>query len=119
MLNKQSMMQDAQKFLGQGGAGKFGQLFDLASRIVNTCQNPKEELQKLGVNANTIKMAKGFINFPGVGSLINKYGNKELVLKDLDKLEKLFLSENQNSSVVEQAPANELEQLQANLAKLK
>lgn len=112
-------MQDAQKFLGQGGAGKFGQLFDLASHIVNTCQNPKEELKNLGIDANVVKKAKSFINFPGVGFLINKYGNKDQVLSDLDRLEKIFSEGESNSLPVEQAPAGELESLRANLARLK
>lgn len=112
-------MQDAQKLLGQKGAGTFGQLFDLASNIVNGCQNPKEELEKYGVTAETIRKAKSFINFPGVGWLISKYGNKDQVLADLDKLEKLFEPSVNNYSQAEQAPASELEQLQANLARLK
>lgn len=119
MFNKQSMMQDAQKILGQKGAGTFGQLFDIASNIVNTCQNPKAELEKHGVTVETIRKAKNFLNFPGVGWLISKYGNKEQILEDLNKLEQLFEQPNNNYSPVEQAPAGELEQLQANLARLK
>ena len=119
MFNKQTMMQDAQKMLGQKGAGMFGQLFDLANQIATTCQNPKAELEKHGVTVDTIRKAKNFLNFPGVGWLISKYGNKEQILEDLNKLEQLFEPTNNNYSPVEQAPANELEQLQANLARLK
>ena len=119
MFNKQTMMQDAQKMLGQKGAGMFGQLFDLANQIVTTCQNPKAELEKHGVTVETIRKAKSVLNFPGVGWLISKYGNKDQVLADLDKLEQLFEPTNNNNLPAEQAPASELEQLQANLARLK
>ena len=111
-------MADAQKMLGQKGAGTFGQLFDIASNIVNTCQKPKAELERHGVTADVIRKAKSFINFPGVGWLISKYGSKEQILADLDKLEKLFNNQEINLPA-EQAPADELEQLQANLARLK
>lgn len=119
MFNKQSMMQDAQKMLGQKGAGTFGQLFDLATNIVNTCQNPKAELEKHGVTIDVIRKAKNFLNFPGVGWLINKYGNKDQILQDLNKLEQLFEPTNTINLPAEQAPADELEQMQANLARLK
>ena len=91
----------------------------MASQIATTCQNPRAELEKHGVTLETIRKAKSFLNFPGVGWIINRYGNKDQVLADLDKLEKLFEPANNNYSEVEQAPANELEQLQANLARLK
>ena len=91
----------------------------MATNIVNTCQNPKAELEKHGVTVETIRKAKSFINFPGVGWLIGKYGNKEQVLADLDRLEKLFESGNNNNLPTEQAPVDELEQLRANLARLK
>lgn len=86
---------------------------------MNTCQNPKAELEKHGVTVETIRKAKNFLNFPGVGWLINKYGNKDQILQDLGKLEQLFEPQNAINSPVEQAPAGELEQLQANLARLK
>lgn len=94
----------------------FSQLFDLANRIATTCQNPKEELSKHGITADTIRRAKSALNFPGIGWLINKYGNKEQLLADLNKLEQIF---EPNYPLAEQAPASELEQLQANLARLK
>lgn len=102
--------------LGQKGVGVFGQLFDVANNILNTCSNPIEELKKYGVTYDTVKKAKSFLSFPGVGWLVNKYGNKEDILKDLEKLEKIFEG---NQSLIEQAPVNELEQMQRNLAMLK
>lgn len=96
----------------------FSQLFDLASQIATTCQNPKAELEKHGVTAETIKKAKSCLNFPGVGWLINKYGNKEQLMADLDKLEKVFTGDT-SYPLTEQAPVSELEQMQANLARLK
>lgn len=113
-------MQDVAKMFGQKETGKFSQLFDLASTIANTCQNPKEELAKYGVTAETIKKAKSIINFPGVGWIVNKYGNKDSIIEDLNKLESLFSSENkQNNLLTEQAPVNELELMRQNLARLK
>lgn len=102
--------------LGQKGSNLFGHLFDIASDIANTCVDPVAELKKHGVTADTIKKAKACLNFPGVGWLINKYGNKEQILQDLNKLEGIF--ENKQP-LIEQAPVSELEQMQNNLASLK
>lgn len=104
--------------LGQKGAGIFSQLFDVASNIVNTCSNPRAELEKHGVTIDTIRKAKSFVNNPIAGWIIGKYGNKEQILADLEKLERIFNNE-PIGSPVEQAPNGELEQLQANLARLK
>lgn len=113
-------MQDVAKMFGQKETGKFSQLFDLASTIANTCQNPKEELSKYGINADTIRKAKSIINLPGVGWIISKYGDKNKIIEDLDKLENLFGTENKQSNLLtEQAPVNELELMRQNLARLK
>lgn len=109
-------MADAQKMMGQKGSNLFGQLFDVASSIANTCVNPAEELRKHGITIETIRRAKSCLNFPGVGWLISKYGDKDKILEDLNKLEKLF--ENQQP-LIEQAPISELEQMQRMLASLK
>lgn len=69
-----------------------------------------------------IRKAKSLINMPVVGWLINKYGSKEQLLNELNRLEQLFEPNgfNQvNNSPMEQAPVSELEQMQANLARLK
>lgn len=69
-----------------------------------------------------IRKAKSLINMPVVGWLINKYGNKEQLLNELDRLEQIFEPNGfnrVNNSPIEQAPVSELEQMQANLAKLK
>lgn len=69
-----------------------------------------------------IRKAKSLINMPVVGWLINKYGNKEQLLNDLNKLEQIFEPTGFNqvtNSPIEQAPVSELEQMQANLARLK
>lgn len=109
-------MADAQKMMGQKGSNLFGQLFDIASNIASTCSNPVAELEKHGVTIETVRKAKTCLNFPGVGWLINKYGNKEKILEDLDKLEKIFEGK---QPLIEQAPISELEQMQNNLASLK
>ena len=101
--------------LGQRGAGVFGQLFDMASGIVNGSVNPKEVFERQGITVDTIRKAKTWLNFPGVGWLINKYGSKEQLLKDLDKLECFF----EGKPLIEQAPISDLEQMQRNLTSLK
>lgn len=109
-------MADAQRMMGQKGTGLLGQMFDVATNIMNTCSDPVGELKKYGVSRDTIKRAKSCLNFPGVGWLVNKYGDKNKILEDLEKLEKVF---EENQPLIEQAPVSELEQMQRNLASLK
>lgn len=78
-------------------------------------QNPKEALEKAGVTKQDLEKAKKLINNPVAGFLLGE--KKQSVIDGLNKAEMFF--DGQINSLPEQAPVSELEQLQANLARLK
>lgn len=78
-------------------------------------QNPKEALEKAGVTKQDLEKAKKLINNPVAGFLLGE--KKQSVIDGLNKAEMFF--DRQINSLPEQAPVSELEQLQANLARLK
>lgn len=81
-------------------------------------QNPKEALEKAGVTKQDLEKAKKLINNPMAGFVLGD--KKQSLIDGLARVEALFNEQpSQISSFTEQAPVNELEQLQANLARLK
>ena len=78
-------------------------------------QNPKEALEKAGVTKQDLEKAKKLINNPVAGFFLGE--KKQSVIDGLNKAEMFF--NGQINSLPEQAPVSELEQLQANLARLK
>ena len=78
-------------------------------------QNPKEALEKAGVTKQDLEKAKKLINNSVAGLFLGE--KKQSVIDGLNKAEMFF--NGQINSLSEQAPVSELEQLQANLARLK
>lgn len=78
-------------------------------------QNPKEALQKAGVTRNDLERAKQLMNNPMASFLLGD--KKQSVIDGITRAEMLFDKGVQPST--EQVHVDELEQLQANLARLK
>lgn len=109
----------ASKFMGQNNVQKLSQAFDFANGILNATQNPQEALQKAGVSAADLTKAKALLNSPFAGMVAKACGTtKEDMMRGLSNLDGLFGGASV-SPPTEQAPASELERMQANLARLK
>lgn len=93
----------------------LSQAYDFANKITDITQNPKEALEKAGVTKQDLEKAKKLINNPVAGFFLGE--KKQSVIDGLNKAEMFFSG--QINSLSEQAPVSELEQLQANLARLK
>lgn len=114
----------AGRFLGPEKAKMMSQAFDFASQITQITNNPKEALERAGVSAQDIKTAQTLLNNPA-GNFIIKClgGDKNEIIQGLKKAEEIFNDTGTPvlpySSMAEQAPVNELQELQATLARLK
>lgn len=119
MFNKQSILSLAGRFLPQEKIQLLSQAYDYANKITDITQNPKEALEKAGVTKQDLEKAKRLINNPMAGFFLGD--KKQMVIDGLSRAESLFDGQpiEQVSSLTEQAPVSELEQLQANLARLK
>lgn len=119
MLNKQSILSVAGRFFPQEKIQLLSQAYDFANKITDVTQNPKEALEKAGVTRQDLEKAKKLVNNPMAGFLLGD--KKQDVIDGLNRAESLFDGQpiGQINSLSEQAPVSELEQLQANLAKLK
>lgn len=119
MINKQSILSLAGRFLPQEKIQLLNQAYDFANKITDMTQNPREALEKAGVTREDLEKAKKLVNNPMAGFLLGD--KRQAVIDGLNKAEALFDGQpcGQINSLPEQAPVSELEQLQANLAKLK
>ena len=115
MFSKQSILSAAGRFLPQEKIQLLSQAYDFANKITDITQNPKEALEKAGVTKQDLEKAKKLINNPVAGFFLGE--KKQSVIDGLNKAEMFFSG--QINSLSEQAPVSELEQLQANLARLK
>lgn len=115
MFSKQSILSAAGRFLPQEKLTLLSQAYDFANKITDITQNPKEALEKAGVTKQDLEKAKKLINNPVAGFFLGE--KKQSVIDGLNKAEMFF--DGQINSLSEQAPVSELEQLQANLARLK
>ena len=115
MFSKQSILSAAGRFLPQEKIQLLSQAYDFANKITDITQNPKEALEKAGVTKQDLEKAKKLINNPVAGFFLGE--KKQSVIDGLNKAEMFF--NGQINSLSEQAPVSELEQLQANLARLK
>lgn len=114
-MNKQNLLNVAGRFLDPQKQKTLSQAFDFANQITNLTTNPKEAFEKAGVTLETVKKAKEMINNP-VGAFVVQMlgGNKSTVVAGLERAEQMLT----NNTGAEQAPANELDELQASLARL-
>lgn len=119
MFSKQSILSAAGRFLPQEKIQLLSQAYDFANKITDITQNPKEALEKAGVTRQDLEKAKKLINNPMASFFLGD--KKQAVIDGLNRAESLFNGQpiGQVNSLSEQAPVSELEQLQANLAKLK
>lgn len=109
----------ANRFLGQGNSQKFSRAYDFANGILSATTNPQEALQKAGVTRADLDRAKNMLNSPFAGMIAKAFGaSKDDIRKYIDSLDGLFGAPPVNLPA-EQAPASELERMQANLARLK
>lgn len=91
----------------------LSQAYDMANKITDITNNPKEALEKAGVTRADLEKAKRLINNPMASMIL---GDKtQSVIDGLNKAESFF----GDNLLTEQAPVNELEQMQKNLAALK
>ncbi len=106
-------MKMASQFLPQNKMQILSQAYDMANKITDMTNNPQEALAKAGVTKADIEKAKRLINNPLAGMILGE--KRQSVIDGLNKAESLF----GDNSLTEQAPVNELEQMQRNLALLK
>lgn len=105
----------AGRFLPQEKIQTLSNAYDFANKITDLTNDPKVVLEKAGITKKDLEKAKALINNPLFSMLLGE--KKQAVLEGLNKAENFF--NGGNNSLAEQAPASELEQLQANLARLK
>ena len=115
MFSKQSIMQMASKFLGNDKLQALSSAFDMANQITDITNDPGEALRKAGVTREDLQKAKNLVNNPMASLFLG--GNKQNIIAGLDRAESFL--DNKVNSFAEQPPADELEQMQANLARLK
>lgn len=109
----------ANKFMGQGNSQKLSKAYDFANGVISTAANPQEALQKAGVTSADIERAKKMLNSPMAGMIAKMFGTtREDILRGLESFTQ-SCPPTPVSLPVEQAPASELERMQANLARLK
>lgn len=118
MLNKQSILSLAGKFLPQEKIQILSQAYDYANKITDLTQNPKEALEKAGVTKKDLEKARNLLNNPLANLFLGD--KKQSVIDGLSRAESLFNEQSLPiNSPAEQAPVSELEKLQATLAALK
>jgi hypothetical protein len=106
-------MKLAEKFLPKEKLQMLSNAYDMADKITNMTNNPREALEKAGVTKSDLEKAKQLINNPMAGFILGD--KRQSVIDGLNKAESLF----DNSLLAEQVPVNELEQMQKDLAMLK
>lgn len=105
----------AGRFLPREKIQTLSNAYDFANKVTDLTNDPKVVLEKAGITRKDLEKAKALINNPLFSMLLGD--KKQVVLEGLNKAENFFNYE--NNLFVEQAPTSELEQLQANLARLK
>lgn len=109
----------ANRFMGQGNSQKLSKAYDFANTVISTAANPQEALQKAGVTTADIDKARKVLNSPVAGMIAKMFGTtREDILRGLDSFAQTCPAVPVNLPA-EQAPAGELERMQANLARLK
>lgn len=111
----------AGRFLGAEKTQKLSQAFDFANQLTSLTRNPEEVMQKAGITLENVRTARSMIANP-FGEMIVKClgGDKQTVLSGLSKAEQMLGgAAPKQISFAEQAPASELDELQATLARLK
>lgn len=103
----------AGQFLPQEKIQMLSQAYDMANKITDMTSNPKEALEKAGVTRSDLEKAKKLINNPLAGMILGD--KRQSVIDGLNRAESLL----GDNLLAEQAPVNELEQMQKNLAMLK
>ena len=115
MFSKQSILSAAGRFLPQEKIQLLSQAYDFADKITNITNDPAEIIKKAGITKQDLDRARKLLNNPIAGFFFGE--KKQSIIDGLNKAE-MFFNE-QINSLSEQAPVSELEQLQANLARLK
>lgn len=119
MINKEVVLNLAGRFLGPEKTQRLSQAFDFANQLTSFSQNPEEVMQKAGITLENVRKAQSLLSNPFGETIVRCLGgDKQTVLNGLNKAEQM-LSAQKQIPFVEQAPANELDELQATLARLK
>lgn len=111
----------AGRFIGAEKTQKLSQAFDFANQITSVTRNPEEVMQKAGITLENVRTARTLLANP-FGEMIVKClgGDKQTILSGLSKAEQMLGGAAlKQISFAEQAPASELDELQATLARLK
>ena len=109
----------AGRFLGAEKAQRLSQAFDFANQLTSMTQNPEEVMRKAGITLENVRKAQSLLSNPFGETIVRCLGgDKQTVLNGLSRAEQM-LSAPKQISFAEQAPANELDELQATLARLK
>lgn len=121
MISKQAVMNLASRFLGAEKAQRLSQAYDFANQLTSATQNPEEVMQKAGITLENVRKAQNLIENPFGEMIITCLGgNKQKVAAGLKRAEEMLGgTAPKQIPFVEQAPASELDELQATLARLK
>ncbi len=121
MISKETVMNLVGRFLGPERTQRLSQAFDFANQLTSFTRNPEEVMQKAGITLENIKTARNLLGNPFGETIIRCLGgDKQTVLSGLNKAEQMLNgSTPKQISFAEQAPASELDELQATLARLK
>lgn len=112
MLNKQTILNLASKFMSPDKVNNLARAFDTTSNIMNMANNPQEALQKAGVTSADINKIEGYLNNPMAGLMLKSLG--------VDTTEaKRVIDQLKGQPQTEQAPVSELDALERTLKSIK
>lgn len=108
----------ASKLMKPESAQKLSKAFDFASEILKATNDPAEALKRAGIQQADLVKAQQLLNNPMAGIITKALGvNKAEIASGLSKAQSYFDSPAISSA--EQAPTDEIQRLQDNLARIK
>lgn len=111
-MNKQMIMNLANKFLPPEKVSKLAQAFDGANSIMSIATNPQEALSKAGVTTKDLDSIENLLNNPMAGFVLGPLGvNKTEALQVIKQL--------RGGSTTEQSPVGELDDLEKALKSIR
>lgn len=112
MLNKQTVLSLASKFMSPDKVNNLAKAFDATSNIMTAANNPQEALQKAGITGADINKIEGYLNNPMAGFMLKALG--------VDTTEaKRVIDQLKGQPQTEQAPVSELDALEQTLKSIK
>lgn len=111
-MDKNKIMNLANRFLSQEKVNKLSNAFDTASDIMSMANNPQDALAKAGITQEDLSAIEKHLNNPMANLILGSLGvNKNEAMQVINQLK--------GNSHVEQSPASELDDLEKALKSIK